>query len=260
MATLDPAALGSGVTLSNGNLTAEQTGAGGANNTLATAHHASGKYYYEFTVNASLDNTQIGIANAATARSEYLGEISGHSIGNYAAGGSWLGAGGTTSAPFLINGQSYGVAIDLDNKKAWSKLVSMAGDWNRDASADPATGVNGATFASISGEVYPAISLNDPGDKVTFNFGSLAYLGTPPSGFADWEAGAISGQLAVIELADISALTGHILAGVLSADEVADLAAISSDFTAPAAVMPRMPYPTPNDYGWKKYPPLRLRR
>jgi len=143
---LDPPMLGPGLALSNSNLTITQT-AVATGNARANAHHASGKYYYEFTVNVTGD-IQVGLCSAGLPLSEYLGQNNAFSIG-VDDSGSWFGAGGTTTAPALVNGHTYGMAIDINAGKAWCKDITAAGNWNADASANPATGINGATFNLI---------------------------------------------------------------------------------------------------------------
>lgn len=144
---LDPTQLGTNIVLSNLNLTATQMAAATAN-TRAIAYHASGKYYCEFTVDVTGD-MQVGICNAVTPLTEYLGQDNTHSIGVDDTSG-WVGAGGITTAPGLINGHTYGLAIDINSKKAWIKDITAGGFWNANASADPVTGVNGATFTTIT--------------------------------------------------------------------------------------------------------------
>jgi hypothetical protein len=142
---LDPALLGPNIVLSNMNLTATQSAAA-TGNTRAIAHHTSGKYYHEFTVNLT-GSMQVGLCNPGLPLTEYLGQSSVFSIGVADTGG-WLGAGssGTTTAPALINGHVYGMAVDIDAGKAWCKDITAGGYWNANVSADPVTGVNGALF------------------------------------------------------------------------------------------------------------------
>lgn len=141
---LDPARLGPTIVLSNLNLTATQTAAA-TGNTRAIVSQVTGKYYHEFTVNVT-GAMQVGLCDNAMPLTEYLGESAGHSIG-VDDGGSWLGAGGgNTNAPALINDHIYGMAIDLNAGKAWCKDITAGGNWNADASANPATGAGGATF------------------------------------------------------------------------------------------------------------------
>ena len=143
---LDPAQLGPTIVLSNANLTATQTAAS-TGNTRAIAHHNSGDYYHEFTVNTAGD-MKVGLCRAELPLTEYLGEDPGVSIGVDDSGG-WIGAGGTTTAPALIAGHTYGMATHIDGVgggAAWLKDITAGGNWNADASANPVTGVNGATF------------------------------------------------------------------------------------------------------------------
>lgn len=157
---LDPAKLGPTITLANANLRATQTAAA-TGNARATAHHSSGKYYYEFLVNAT-GNMQVGLCADATPLTEYLGENSLLSIGVDDVSG-WLGATGTITAPALINNHVYGMAIDLSGHaagtgKAWCKDITAGGFWNANASADPVTGVGGALFFTTVPNIPPTIT------------------------------------------------------------------------------------------------------
>ena len=141
---LDPNVVGPNIVLSNINLTAKQTTAT-IGNARTNLHHSTGKYYYEFTVDAAGDK-QVGICTSALSLTEKLGQNSLISIGVDDAGG-WAGAGGVTTAPALNPGHTYGVAIDIDAGKAWCKNMTVVGGlWNENASANPVTGVGGALF------------------------------------------------------------------------------------------------------------------
>jgi hypothetical protein len=158
---LDPAKLGPTITLSNANLTATQTAAA-TGNVRATAHHSSGKYYYEFLVNAVTGNMQVGLCADALPLTEYLGQSSLLSIGVDETSG-WLGATGTITAPGLIVGHTYGMAIDLSGSasglgKAWCKDITAGGNWNANAGSDPVTGVGGALFFTTVPNIPPTIT------------------------------------------------------------------------------------------------------
>jgi len=141
---LDPNLVGPNIFLSNFNLTAIQTTAT-IGNARANAHQSSGKYYYEFTVDAAGDK-QVGICTAALSLVEKLGQNSLVSIGVDDTLG-WMGAGGVITAPVLSPGHTYGMAVDIDNGKAFCKdLTIVDGLWNENASSDPVTGVGGALF------------------------------------------------------------------------------------------------------------------
>ena len=169
---LDPALLGSNIVLSNANLTATQT-ASATGNARAIAHHSSGCFYYEFTADV-IGNMQVGLCNEDMPTNETLGQDSLVSIG-VDDGGGWIGAGGTTTAPSLIAGHVYGVAIDIDAGKAWCKDLTAAGDWNANASANPVTGVNGATFFIGAGLTE---KLDGSGVAVTDGTGAAIVVGT----------------------------------------------------------------------------------
>ena len=144
---LDPAQLGPTIGLSNANLTATQTAAA-TGNTRATAHHNSGSYYHEFTVDVT-GNMKVGICSADLPLTEYLGEDPTVSIGIDDSGG-WIGASGTTTAPALIAAHTYGMATTIDGAggaAAWCKDITAGGYWNADASANPITGIGGALFS-----------------------------------------------------------------------------------------------------------------
>jgi hypothetical protein len=152
---LDSTKLGPTITLSPDKLTATQTAAA-TGNARATAHHSSGKYYYEFLVNTS-GNMQVGLCADALPLTEYLGQSSLLSIGVDDISG-WLGATGTITAPALINGHTYGMAIDLGAGKAWCKDITAGGFWNANAGADPVTGVGGALFFTTVPNIPPTIT------------------------------------------------------------------------------------------------------
>lgn len=222
VAVWDAATAGPGIVLSNGGLTVTQTLPDvTVGSVRGSTHYPSGKYYFEFVVDVYKD-IQIGPANASLGGGEYLGEDNTHAIGAYSFGASWLGAGGTTTAPALTTGYTYCMAIDVANKKAWIKR--SGGNWNENASADPVTGVNGATFSNVSGDVYPGVSVNNQTGQITANFGASAYADPVPSGYSDWAGGVpespdsaafagsagVSGSLAVVEAGDTAALSGDV--------------------------------------------------
>jgi hypothetical protein len=185
--TLDPANKGASQTLSNGNLTTTGNGTNGIARSIAS--HTTGKYYYEVTI-GSVSNLLVGFVNAGESLNAYVGG-SVNSLGA-ANGGGWLGdAGGTTTSATLVNGHVYGLAIDLGAMKAWIlDITSGTGQWNANATANPATGVNGCTYGAFglgfTPPIYAAGTAAANGNNMTFNFGATAYTGTPPSGFGNW--------------------------------------------------------------------------
>jgi hypothetical protein len=78
------------------------------------------------------------------------------------------------------------VAIDLTNMRGWFRL--NGGNWNGNATYDPATNVGGVDISSVFGvhAAYPYQSLNANGVYVTANFGGTSFLYTMPTGFSAW--------------------------------------------------------------------------
>ncbi len=187
--TFDPAnsytpANGGNQTLSNGNLTVTGTGVGIAR---TVANYATGKYYCEFTC-GQVGNAGVGLMTSLQLMSSYMsGNLDSIAVGY---GGAWQGgnASGTTTAPLLAAGKTYGLAFDATARLVWLKNITDAGDWNDNGSSDPATGSLGCSFNSgimATGVVYVGCTCANSGDNMTFNFGATAYAGTAPSGFSN---------------------------------------------------------------------------
>ena len=185
--TMDPAFANGAHTLSTDHLTVTGTGATGTSRT--TTSHSSGKYYFEFTIGTMAGAIIPGYSDPSHLASDYV--ISDQdSLGIYNPSSGWVGSSGITTAPALVAGHTYGMAIDDTAKLAWVKDITAASNWNANGTANPATGVNGTNYAGmsigVSGVVYVAVTCLASGDNVTFNFGNTAYAGTAPSGFGNW--------------------------------------------------------------------------
>jgi hypothetical protein len=185
--TFDPANLGTGQALSNGNLTVT-----GNTNAIArtVTNHNSGKYYAEITVNSLTGNNSIiGAVDSSASLNNYLGQTS-DGFGAYSGSGWITSGGGTTTSPAFVAGHVYALAIDIGNSVGWIKDLTAGGNWNSNASADPATNSSGAGFGGnmIPGSpaIYMAVTVGASGDSLTANFGGTSYVGTPPAGFVNW--------------------------------------------------------------------------
>jgi hypothetical protein len=144
------------VTMSNGNLTATMNSNSAVGGARSTSNKSSGKYYFEFTAvapNGFADAVGIILStgtfvdmqsNQLNTSEVYLDYNLGQIFSNSTPDGQ-IGL----SSP----GDVAGVAIDLDNRKAWFRR--NAGNWNNDGSANPATNTNGLTIAS--GSFAPAV-------------------------------------------------------------------------------------------------------
>ena len=189
--TFAPATL-SNATLSNGNLTATRTNTstGGA---ASTSYKSSGKYCFTVTVGSSTANTDfIGTQDNTTG---YPAETNG-SPGNYAGyrvkNNQILLSGGSQGAlqAVPVSGNKINVAVDIGNLRCWYQLSNpTAGNWNNDASANPATNTNGKVCLANVAPVVAFSSIGSPtvGDNFTADFSSTACSGQLPSGFtAGW--------------------------------------------------------------------------
>jgi len=185
-ATWNPSDKNSAVTLSGNDLTAQVLdNANSIASVRATLSKASGKYYFEVTINsgsvASGNECWLGIANSTQTLASQApgGSVNSWAYGN-AGGFRYNGAGGSSST--YASGAVVMVAVDLGTGRIW---------FGKDGtfSGDPAAGT-GAAFSSVTGSIFPIFGSADhpsfPGYGITANFGASAFSHTPPSGFGGW--------------------------------------------------------------------------
>ena len=179
-----------GVTLSGGDLVVTNTSTAGETGARSSAGKTSGKYYFEITLTteAGGGNTGFGIA---TTSSTYTAMGNNATTGTevFLNGGIWTN--GSTSSRAIgnpVSGQVIGIAIDLDNRKAWFRNWTdggaLSGEWNGQVIGvqDPATNTGGVAIPA--GTMAPICTFNGvTGNVFTANFGATAFVGTVPSGF-----------------------------------------------------------------------------
>ncbi len=184
-ATFDPNST-SGVTLSNGNLTANETASNGGAHVFNTSAHTSGKYYYEMSYDVlagSIGGGMIGVGLVGTTYANFAGDINSSiqfSNGNINANTVNFYNNGARAVGDIV-----GIAVDLDNRTIWFKKVSgTPGLWNGAvANGNPTTNLNGVPI--IAGSIIPYVTFNtNSGDVFTANFGSSSFTGAVPSGFS----------------------------------------------------------------------------
>ena len=203
--TFDPNQTDPNATLSVGNLitTTNCTGAPGCGSngyfsTRSIANNSTGKFYNEFTWNSygscnlgvgnCVGQTIYGIGNSNAA--EEMGFDSNNSIAlfdnttTFYANSAPAGGSLTTFQPVTI----IDLAVDIDDKLIWERVAG--GNWNGNASSNPANGASdccGVSFSAITGPFYVYASTHDwSGIQITANFGATAYANTPPAGYANW--------------------------------------------------------------------------
>lgn len=165
--TLNPNDMGSGNTLSNGNLTTTSI----ANPSVIRATHSktSGKWYWEVKFDSGSNSFFIGVANK-------LFPVSSFTSGDTRWRGYYGGTGhifpqSNTYGTALAIGDIVSIALDLDNGtlEFYKNGVSM--------------GISHTNVKQL-GEVYPVFESNTTTSKtVTFNFGTRPFSYNVPSGF-----------------------------------------------------------------------------
>lgn len=169
--TWDSVNKGSGVTLSNGNLTAVIPD---YNNTVrATMSRNSGKWYWEIRCD-SLSNAEIGIVNSTAGVGKTYDNINAMYYYSY-NGNKWNG----TSSPYgttYTTGDVISVLLDLDNGtiEFWKNGVSQ-----------------GVAFTNVKslGDVYPAVTSgsSSAGGTFTANFGANPFIYRIPNGYYSYD-------------------------------------------------------------------------
>jgi hypothetical protein len=195
--TLDSSNKYSGLSLSNGNLTATTDGAYNYESVRATNYKSSGKFYFEVTA-TSLAYLFIGICNA-TYSNTTLGNHPGvdtngygyWSYGYYYYNNSSIG----TVPPSYVSGDKIMVAYDMTAGYIW---WGKNGTWTN--SGNPATGAN-PIFTGLTGNMYPCISnyASAVGYNATINFGNTAFAYTVPSGFSAFDSAATTLLISVAD-------------------------------------------------------------
>jgi hypothetical protein len=168
--TWDSVNKGSGVTLSNGNLTATIPN---LNNTVrATISRNSGKWYWEIKCD-SLSNAMIGIVNSSAGVGTTYNSV--NAMYYYYNGNKWNGTNGSYGASYTT-GDIISVLLDLDNGtiEFWKNGVSQ-----------------GVAFTNVKslGDVFPAVTSGSAssGATLTANFGASPFVYEIPKGYFSYD-------------------------------------------------------------------------
>lgn len=192
-ATWNPADIHSDNSLSGGNLTVTRGVAAFAfRGVRATKSHSSSKYYYETdltAITAPNDSLALGIGNSTMTLTTFPGST--YNSTGMLNGTGKVGINSVVVATYatFVQGQTLCMAVDLDNMRMWYR--TNGGNWNNNASADPATNTLGVDISSLNASgagppYFPAMCLSNSGDTFTSNFGASAYAQAVPSGFSNW--------------------------------------------------------------------------
>jgi hypothetical protein len=182
--TWNPADKTSGITLSNGNLTAT---ANAINNAVRSVNSQStGKFYWEVTCTLWSSSCGAGIAllSAPLLPTPINAVIVNQ--GNGIIFNNAVNTGASLGASTVVTGVTLGIAVDFIAGLAWFR-VAPAGNWNGSGTGNPATGAIGVNFAPISSggtaQFFGWTCCNGGTNATTANFGDSAFTGAVPSGF-----------------------------------------------------------------------------
>lgn len=178
----------SSVSLTNAGLTVKT----GVNDTGVYGTVAiTNKTYWEMKIDNSASPfvACIGVANSTYNVANHVGSTGDGSIGVYASGTQWLINQTTTgTASSFVTGDVVSIAVDPTARLIWMRV--NGGNWNGSSSNDPATGVGGQSFSSITGTLYPVHSLQSS-DQTTARFTTTSWTYAAPAGYYDLAGTAV---------------------------------------------------------------------
>lgn len=178
---LDASAKGStNVAVSGRNLIATFTGATG----IRANRDIRGLVYFEGTITTLSGTPQIGLAHVQWDNSTALGNAV-NSLGYQPGGQVRVNAVTLATIAAYAAGSRIGVAVDHSKKLIWFRV--NGGNWNNSALNDPATGVGGIDFSSMTGgTLFPAFTASLTGTVWTTAF--QTFVDAAPAGFTTLSA------------------------------------------------------------------------
>jgi len=184
--TWNPADKTASMTLSNGNLTA----VGIANQGVRAQLPAATKFYFEIKSAVAIWNGGLGIARSTANLATVTVNAANAAICSTSGSGNILFNSSTPVSGAALGGFAINdvlcVAVDLVNKRIWFR--KNGGNWNNNASADPATNVGGIDISTVfsAGTAYPlAATAVGTSSQAIANFGASSFAFTQPSGFSN---------------------------------------------------------------------------
>lgn len=223
----NPSDKGTGITLSSGN--AVETSSNGSTQTAVRSDtsHSSGKFYVEFTALANGGSTNYFVGFGEASASLSSANAGGSLVVAYSGGGSgFLGILGSfffggnmanLKDPGTSGGATrVGMAIDFGTGNVWVR--TDGGNWNGDATANPATATGGKNGSGIVGlSLFPMAANGATGATVTLNDGNTTFIDAAPSGFSPWKATAVTGGITTaLTKASQSAVAKEIFTGTVT--------------------------------------------
>ena len=162
-----------GITVTDGNLSVQKSGASYGNTNSTISFPTSGKYYFEATIvsGSNGNNQQMGMGTQGGSYYFVLDCYYSTNLIRKVADGTTTTGYGTASAGTVI-----GVAVDADNGKAYLAINNTWID-----SSSPTGGTGG--YSMTSGQVYSGFFQAYNSGVSAYNFGQRPFSYTPPTGF-----------------------------------------------------------------------------
>jgi len=181
LSTWNPLDKSAAVTLSNNNLTAQNTS--GASGVRSTNSYTTGKWYFEITYTTAGNNTNTcsGVATAAAGlTTPFFNNVGVRcTTGDIIANASTVATLGAVTVGSVLS-----FAVDLVNQQMWVRL--NGGNWNNSGTANPATNTGGFSISFFTAPVFAWASFGDVLAVQVANFGASAFAFVMPSGFTAW--------------------------------------------------------------------------
>lgn len=171
-------------TLSNWSQTATSSGAGGAR----SSRFVQGKTYFEATPITLTGTPSVGICASNWNTSTAL-QSAANSLAYLASGAVQVNGVTLATIATWAQGNRIDCALDPQNFLVWFRV--SGGNWNNNATNDPATGVGGIDYSSVFtqlGTLAAAVYASVTGNAWTVAFSNASFAGTPPSGYSSLDA------------------------------------------------------------------------
>jgi hypothetical protein len=186
---LNPVNTSPNIALSNGYLTATQTGSSVQATSCSVTSHSSGKFFASAHMDhvVTLDFAAFGIKSPSSGTGNALGGADNASVGFYNGDATvYVNNASIGTIATYAQGDTVDMAVDFDHSTIWYRI--NGGNWNNSGTANPATNTGGFSFSAIvaSAPFCAALLLFNAPDAWTINFGGGAYPFAPPAGFSNW--------------------------------------------------------------------------
>jgi hypothetical protein len=198
-ATFSPSTLPAGLQLANSNMQVTST-VNEWQTATTTYGQSSGMLYCEFTINRLTGAVGFGLCNQLEAPNGELGADANGimmytNLANATSGIFYLGGNiSTIGSQAPVQGSTVGIAVNIPLGLVWF-YNPVTQQWNGDvpANQNPVGNIGGISIKSITtqnglaAQIFPAASLWQVTDAVTFNAGATAFVNTLPTGYVAWD-------------------------------------------------------------------------